>query len=493
MNRDDDTLPDLRGRSDTPTTQWAISDGDLDAEAPTKQVVLAALHRPIAEPVVERTHYFVPPDDPTPLRGFERFVPSDDSTPLRGLLGVIPPEHPTPLQGLASSDLRAELPPRIEETGDSTDPDLSGREYDVIDKIGHGAMAEVYLVRDLRLSSSGRDHFLALKVLNEKNPWGEEAESRMRQEVRLGQLVRSEFACAIHNLTRFYDGRWAIAMELVYGCTLSTVMRSGIPVDYLRHARWIRDIAKGLAAAHRVGVVHRDLKPDNIMIREVNDAPIILDFGVAKFFNDDVYRTQQGTVVGTLLYMAPEQIRGEADGRSDLYSLALIMARLATGEVPMAPKGNIAAIYEMRVANPRPYRLRDHAPDAPPEYAAIVDRLLEYAPDARLQTATALVEALEAFLENAERPSVVPVPDPANGRATVPMRARPVPPRPVPPAPLPLLSPRSPAAIALYVMAILMLATVLLATTLGAIGWPAPGPGNPSAPASIRRLPAPHE
>ena len=190
-------------------------------------------------------------------------------------------------------------------------------------------------------------------------------------------------------------------MEYVDGQTLASMFREGIHVDYHRFACWGAAIAEGLHAAHMTDVVHRDLKPENIMIRE-DDTPALLDFGVAKYFSQDAKLTAQDAVVGTLLYMAPEQFHSVTDPRSDQYALGLILAQLATGEVPRACDPTAKGIYIERVTAAHPYHLRDHAPDAPRTYARIVDRLLATAPDGRYPTGAHVVDAFRTILDPAK-------------------------------------------------------------------------------------------
>lgn len=315
----------------------------------------------------------------------------------------------TPTTILALPSTRANTPtlekrmtlPARSASGTDTDPDIEGGRYEIIEKIGQGAMAEIYLARDTYISSPSHQELVALKIFSRDNPWGEQIEERIRIEVRASRGVVNPHVVRVYGLTRTRDKRWAIPMEHVKGRSLASILRDPLEIDYLRFARWGAEIARGLHAAHQVDVVHRDLKPENIIIRE-DDTAAILDFGIAKFFGQNVTLTAEGSVVGTLLYMAPEQFHSIVDPRSDLYALGLILARLPSGAVPRAADLSAEGIYVERVDQPVPYRLLDHAPDAPRDYARIIDRLLEAAPSARFQTGADVAEALEAMIRDAE-------------------------------------------------------------------------------------------
>jgi serine/threonine-protein kinase len=158
-----------------------------------------------------------------------------------------------------------------------------------------------------------------------------------------------------------------------------------VPVDYARFASWASDVADGLAAAHALSIVHRDLKPDNVMIGG-DDRAVILDFGVATSIGvrsgaDKL--TREGVILGTLPYMAPEQLTGAPlDGRADLYALGLILAELVTGEVP-GSADTYHGVLDRRVIKPRMFKLKEIDPGAPESFAHLVDSLLAPARDDR--------------------------------------------------------------------------------------------------------------
>jgi eukaryotic-like serine/threonine-protein kinase len=304
---------------------------------------------------------------------------------------------------------------------------------------GAGGMGEVYRVRDREL-----DEVVALKLIPQQSTTELRSTERLRREVRLARRISSQFVCRIFDIVDLGEGARGLTMALVEGTTLAEMMRKAVPVDYLRFARWGADIAEGLDAAHELNVIHRDLKPENVMIRS-DDRAVILDFGIAysaETGDQTLKLTQAGMIMGTPLYMSPEQLLNlSLDGRSDLFALGLILAELITGEVPMRGNG-YNELVEKRITKPEPYRIRNIDPAVPEPLAKIIDSLLATASADRPQRARDVAVMLRDFAE---------------GRSVAPTA-------PIAPATAPIAAPSSPKTtyVALAVAAIVFLVLAFL-------------------------------
>ena len=206
--------------------------------------------------------------------------------------------------------------------------------------IARGGMADVYEARDLLL-----DRLVALKVLFPELSTNPTFVERFRRE------AQSAAALSHPNIVSVYDwgpanSTYFIAMELVTGSTLADVIRESGVVAPGRAAVIGADVALALAFAHRHGVVHRDIKPSNVLLTE--DGMVkVADFGIARAVTNDEDLTQTGAVLGTATYISPEQARGEdLDGRSDVYSLGIVMYEMLTGTAPFLAETPIAVAYK---------------------------------------------------------------------------------------------------------------------------------------------------
>ncbi len=275
--------------------------------------------------------------------------------------------------------------------------------FEILGRLGAGGMGEVYRVRDHELGE-----IVALKVIQGSASAELQSLERLRREVRLARKIASEYVCRIYDIVDLGGGKRGLMMALVEGTPLSEMMKEGLELDHMRFARWGAQIAEGLSAAHALSIIHRDLKPENIMVRP-NDAAILLDFGIARSTDkksdaSDDKLTQAGIIMGTPLYMSPEQLSNRTlDGRSDLYSLGLIMAELITGEVP-AGGANYSEILERRVLKAQPYRLNEIDPSAPWPLAQLIDGLLSPAADERPADAGRVAAGFQAIQASATNP-----------------------------------------------------------------------------------------
>lgn len=208
--------------------------------------------------------------------------------------------------------------------------------YEVVEYIDSGALGDIYLARDKRLAF--RD--VAIKVLKPDTPADQVA--RFKREALLTGSLSSPHLTRTSDFGVLPDGRAWLAMEYLQGQTLATLLMHAPTLPVARAVRLADGMLAGLEAAHAAGVVHRDLKPSNVFVVEepgVSDHVKLLDFGFAKVYGGDApaldVTGEERIVVGTVSYMAPEQLRGRpADHRADLYGVALILFRMLTGALP---------------------------------------------------------------------------------------------------------------------------------------------------------------
>lgn len=236
-------------------------------------------------------------------------------------------------------------------------------------------MGVVYKARDTRL-----DRFVALKFLPSHLNASEQDKTRFIQEARAASALNHPNVCTIHDIQE-HDGRMFIVMEFVEGQTLQE-KKNGLSFKQMIDIGI--QIAEGLASAHEKGIVHRDIKPENIMIRRDGIAQI-MDFGLAKL--QGVSRlTKEGSTIGTAGYMSPEQVQGlEADHRSDIFSLGVVLFELFTGQLPFKGVHETALMYEIVNVDVPP--MSSIKPEIDPALDAIVLECLEKDPNERAQSA----------------------------------------------------------------------------------------------------------
>ncbi len=269
--------------------------------------------------------------------------------------------------------------------------------YRRFEEIGRGGMGVVYRAHDLEL-----DRAVALKVLPFHAGDRPEVTRRFRQEARL--LARLGHPNVV-NVYDFFeaDARLWMVLELVRGGNLADEMkRWGGTVPVRRALGFARQIAQGLAHAHGQGIVHRDVKPTNVLLMPEPD-PIakLTDFGIAKL-SDATPHTQAGTLIGSARYMSPELAAGEAgDERADAYALGVTIFELIAGRAPF--EGEVRSILARQISEPAP-PLREHAPAAPKALESLVARLLAKHPEER-PAAMASVAAELADLERGSDPA----------------------------------------------------------------------------------------
>jgi len=276
-------------------------------------------------------------------------------------------------------------------------------DYRITGKLGVGGMGVVYEAEDTVL---GR--LVALKFLGDDIVGDEHALRRFTREAQMLALLNHPNICVIHKIAD-HDGRTFIVMELVDGVNLRTWTGTRT-VDAQGIAAVGCQIARALEAAHAKGIVHRDIKPGNVVIGETG-ALKVLDFGLARSFQlvgpglePPPGSTLIGRPLGTVDFMAPERVLQQPlDGRSDLFSLGVILYEMATGSLPFASKTTEETMT--KILEREPVRVRKRAPNAPAALEKIVERLLEKRADDRYQSASALLEALGQLEGRPRRPS----------------------------------------------------------------------------------------
>ena len=267
-------------------------------------------------------------------------------------------------------------------------------QYAVEHELGRGGMGAVFLARDIRL-----DRFVAIKVL----PPHLAAESELRElflrEARTAGRLSHPNIVAVFRADEL-AGHPFFAMPFIEGENLAERMSARGPLPAADAVRFLREVAWALAYAHARGVIHRDVKPENIMIEHGSGRAIVTDFGIARVeFGPTLSRDD--LIVGTASYMSPEQINGESlDGRSDLYALGVVGFHLLSGRLPFAAQ-NVAAILHAHLSHPAP-ALASIAPRVPAPIAAVIDRCLEKNREARYATGESLADALEKALRISE-------------------------------------------------------------------------------------------
>lgn len=248
--------------------------------------------------------------------------------------------------------------------------------FQVFDRIGAGGMGVVYLAEDTRLERRVALKFLPLQLCANKR-----ARQRFIREAKAASALNHPNICTVHEIGEDDDGQTFIAMAHYEGRTLKQVLETG-PLPIEEALDIARQVATGLACAHRKGIVHRDIKPANIMVTD-DGLAVVLDFGVAKLA-DSVELTKTGSTVGTAQYMSPEQIRAEpVDQRTDIWSLGAVLYEMLTGQRPY--EGDYAQQLVYKILNEEPQPPRSLRPSVPEDVGGIVTRLLEKDRDTRYQ------------------------------------------------------------------------------------------------------------
>jgi hypothetical protein len=265
-------------------------------------------------------------------------------------------------------------------------------DYELLEEIARGGMGVVWKARQTSLK---RD--VALKLIRDGALAGPDQVARFLREAEAAANLPHPNIVAIHEVGE-HGGQHYFSMDYVEGCDLGALVKDG-PLSPRRAAGYLKTIAEAAHFAHQRGTLHRDLKPQNVLI-DASDRPRITDFGLAKFLNHDSRTTQSGVVMGSPSYMPPEQAagrHGDIGPASDVYSLGAMLYELLTGRPPFRGSTPMATMIDVLEADPiAPRRLNA---DIPPDLETICLKCLEKSPSARYATARALAEELDRFLK----------------------------------------------------------------------------------------------
>jgi len=276
-------------------------------------------------------------------------------------------------------------------SGDRRLGQIVGDRFRVDELIGRGAMAEVYRALDLETQA-----FVALKILRHAHVLDPVSKARFAREADVQARLRHRNVAALLATGVTDRQEPYLAVELLRGASLRGVVKNEGRVHPVRAASYAWQALSGLSAVHAAGILHRDLKPANIML-EPSAGPVervvLIDFGFATF-SGSAKLTQQGTVVGSLTYIAPERLRGDdTDARADLYAIGIILFELLVGEPPFIA-GDDFELIDLQVNAPPP-RLRDLDPTMPQELDDVIARALEKDPRKRFPDAATMATELE--------------------------------------------------------------------------------------------------
>ncbi len=289
---------------------------------------------------------------------------------------------------------------------------LGGR-YLLLRRIGRGGMGEVY-----EADHVGLDKRVAVKFLLDKFDTDREVVTRFHREARTASKIGHANIIDITDIGETDDGRPYIVMELLQGEDLGDLLRRSGPLSLVRTVNIVKQICRGLQAAHDLGIVHRDMKPENVFLTQRDDqvdVVKIMDFGISKVIDahdSKVRLTQTGAVVGTPIYMAPEQATAshDVDHRADVYATGIMFFELLCGQPPFTGTSYLQLVTQhMHEPPPRPSTLRR---DVPPGVEQLILHALEKAPDKRLPDMRTFEQRLPAV--PALSPSMVADPQPVH-------------------------------------------------------------------------------
>jgi serine/threonine protein kinase len=294
--------------------------------------------------------------------------------------------------------------PRLDFLGPTDDPRMLGRfaGYEISGVIGYGGMGLV-----LKGFDSALNRYVAIKVLAPHFASSGASRKRFAREAQAAAAVVHENVIAIHGVSEF-NGLPYLVMPYVKGISLQKRIDRDGPLSTEEILRIAMQTARGLAAAHDQGLVHRDIKPGNILLPENVERVLITDFGLARAA-DDASLTRSGVIAGTPQYMSPEQARGEGvDQRSDLFSLGCMMYAMAVGHTPFRAETPYGILRRITDDAHRP--IQEIRADIPAWLCLVIDRLLEKKAVNRFTSAADVATLLEDCLAHVQQPTQVQLP-----------------------------------------------------------------------------------
>ncbi|MFA5833606.1 MAG: protein kinase [Bacteroidota bacterium] len=270
--------------------------------------------------------------------------------------------------------------------------------YTILEKLGEGGMGVVYKAIDTKL-----DRFVALKFLPSHTADTEEGNQRLMQEAKAASSINHPTVCVIYDFEEA-DGKQFIAMEYVEGMTLRQRMAL-TPLSLDEIIDVTINIIAALKEAHNKGIVHRDIKPDNIMITNQHQVKV-MDFGLAKL-KDSIFKTRKSVRVGTLAYLAPEQILGkEINSQTDIFALGVVLYEMTTRRLPFRGEHEAAVMYSILHEECTP--VHRYAPDVPTEFVLIIERALKKESRDRFQSAGEMEIQLRQYWKKQSSGSIAP-------------------------------------------------------------------------------------
>jgi len=282
---------------------------------------------------------------------------------------------------------------------------LDGK-YRIDSFISAGGMGSVYRALHVML-----DKTVAVKVIKNELVTSDEVVARFQREARAASTLNHPNIVSIYDLGQTPEGTLYIAMEFIDGPSLKGVLRQHGPLTPRQSIDILSQVASALATSHRKQIVHRDLKSDNLMLMSDGDRHIVklVDFGIAKTFDDSTQLTAAGYMLGTPHYMSPEQAAGKpVDHRADLYSLGVILYETLTGLVPFGETSLTSMLVKLATEVPPPPSARRPNAGVPPALDAVAMRCLEKDPDRRFQSAGEFAQALERAGEEIDTITALP-------------------------------------------------------------------------------------
>ncbi|HEX8951595.1 MAG TPA: serine/threonine-protein kinase, partial [Polyangia bacterium] len=278
--------------------------------------------------------------------------------------------------------------------------------YRIVRLLGEGGMGQVYEAQHLNINKR-----FAIKMLKPEVIGSAQSLQRFRQEAWAASSIGHEHIVEIDDFATLPSGQVYLAMEFLDGQSLAERIRDGAPLSAEDAVAVVVAVGHGLAAAHDKGIVHRDMKPENIFLARKGGRVVakILDFGIAKMTGGDEPSnlTRTGAIFGTPLYMSPEQAKGRpADARADVYALGVILYELLTGSVPFGGESSVEILSQHIGARPVPPSQLAPERAIAPALEALVLRALEKEPDARFASMGDFVRELEAVAATLPRPDL---------------------------------------------------------------------------------------